>query len=426
MSSRGRTGIETRGRRELVARMKGEDDGAVERSLERMGLSALAATLLLAALPVAAASRPAAFGPGASPPTAPSPAVAADTTVLEGAVRGLLPDSLRTEVLVLGTTHLSGYADRFRPELLDSLIDALARWGPDAVGVERDPPEVYSGIDAEEEPGYARSAQEALGVSLERALAVSDSLLGEASAGELSPDDRLELVRHLVAATRLPTATLHWTRLPARPRSRADLPEEAREALERRAEGAANEIYSIGVRLARERGLARVHDIDDHTSERVYDLERAVARGLGKHLASHPTHDSVRAYMKEGERRTAEAIEAGELLPYYRWKNAPRTVSRDVRLQWGIFLELADDTPLAQKRLAHWEIRNLKMVTHVRKMTLHHPGGRVLVIVGAGHKAFFDAYLDRMLDVEVVHLDEVLSETASAGTAAWFDEKIPS
>lgn len=383
--------------------------------------SILAAALLLTAAPPTlpgqaadgtspdpAAAERAPGETGDATPTTSDRATAGDTAVLEGAVRGLLPDSLRTEVLVLGTTHLSQYSDRFRPELLDSLIGALAAWGPDAVGVERDPPEVYGGIDAEEEPGYARSAQEALGVSLERALAGSDSLLGKASAGELSTDERAALVRHLLAATRLPTATLHWTRLPADARSRAALPEEVREAMERRAEGVANEIYSIGVRLARERDLAQVHNIDDHTADRVYDLEGAVARGLREHLAGHPTYDSVRAYMKEGKRRTAGAIEGGDLLPYYRWKNAPETVTRDVRLQWGIFLELADDTPMAQKRLAHWEIRNLKMVTHVRKMTLHHPGGRVLVVVGAGHKAFFDAYLDRMLDVEVVHLGEIL------------------
>lgn len=66
--------------------------------------------------------------------------------------------------------------------------------------------------------------------------------------------------------------------------------------------------------------------------------------------------------------------------------------------------------PVAQKRLAHWEVRNLEMVTHIRKMTLHHPGGRVVVVVGGGHEAFFDACLDPMLDVEVVQLDEVLDE----------------
>ena len=36
------------------------------------------------------------------------------------------------------------------------------------------------------------------------------------------------------------------------------------------------------------------------------------------------------------------------------------------------------------------------------------PGGRVLSIVGASHKPYFEAYLDQMHDVEVVKTDELL------------------
>lgn len=338
----------------------------------------------------------------AVPDTAPS--------LLERSVEGLLPDSLRTEVLVLGTTHLSRYADRFRPALLDRLIEALEAWDPAAIGVERDPPEVHARIGAGEQPGVGRAVQRALGIGLDRAVVTADSLLAATSTAEnVSAETRLELVRRLVAAHRLPTAVLHWTRLPEELRSGADLPEEARQALEARADGPANEIYSIGVRLARERGLTRVHPIDDHTSGRVYDLERAVSEeGLRELLIGHPMYDSVRAFIAEGRRRAADAIEAGDLLPFYRWRNRPPTVADDARGQWGIWMALAPETPAAQKRIAHWEVRNLKMVTHIRKMTLHHPGERVLVVVGAGHKAFFEAYLDQMLDVEIVHLDEVL------------------
>ena len=359
--------------------------------------------------------------PRSAPEAETAPAVAyMGTKLLERPVAGLLPDSLRTEVLVLGSTHLSRHADTFRPEHLDPLIAALEAWGPAAIGVERDPPGVYARIGAGDEPEAGGAMQGALGIGLERAVITADSLLAATSGtDDVSAETRLELVRHLVAAHRLPTAALHWTRLPADARSRVDLPEKAREALAVRTDGLANEIYSIGVRLARERGLGQVHPIDDHTSERVYDLEKAAAEGgLREILAGHPTYDSFREYRREGRRRTTEALESGDLLPFFRWKNDPSTVARDVRLQWGIFLELADETPMAQKRIAHWEIRNLKMVTHVRKMMLHHPGERILVVVGGGHKAFFDAYLDRMLDVEVVQLDEVLEAARATDPAA--------
>ena len=37
------------------------------------------------------------------------------------------------------------------------------------------------------------------------------------------------------------------------------------------------------------------------------------------------------------------------------------------------------------------------------------PGARVLVLVGASHKAYFDAYLEPMQDVELVSVDAVLA-----------------
>lgn len=341
-----------------------------------------------------------------------APAPPADTTgrILNEAVTGLLPDSLRTEVLVLASTHLREYRDRFRPGLLDSLVEALEAWGPDAIGVERDPPGVYRRIGADPEPEVGRAVQDRLELTLDRAVAVSDSLLDLVDAGrQLAAAERLDLVRHLVAAHRMPTATLHWSRLPEQTRSRADLLPSARKALETRAAGPANEIYSIGLRVARARDLSRVHAIDDATSDRVLDLE-GHAPQLRRLLSNHPRMADVRRYMRADRRRASGAIDAGDLLPYYRWKNSPETLRRDVRLQWGIFLELARESSLAQKRIAHWEVRNLKMVTHIRKMALHHPGGRVLVVVGAGHKAFFDAYLSQMLDVDLVQLEEVLSD----------------
>ena len=41
-------------------------------------------------------------------------------------------------------------------------------------------------------------------------------------------------------------------------------------------------------------------------------------------------------------------------------------------------------------------------------MTAPLPGGRALVIVGASHKPFLDAQLSCGMDVEIVHLDEIV------------------
>lgn len=48
------------------------------------------------------------------------------------------------------------------------------------------------------------------------------------------------------------------------------------------------------------------------------------------------------------------------------------------------------------------------MVSNVVAVFASHPGARVLNIVGASHKPYYDAYLNLMHDVKLVDAEEVL------------------
>lgn len=58
--------------------------------------------------------------------------------------------------------------------------------------------------------------------------------------------------------------------------------------------------------------------------------------------------------------------------------------------------------------VASFETRNLRMVANIRETFGNAPGARILNIVGASHKACYDAYLDEMSDVQIVDALEVL------------------
>ena len=63
---------------------------------------------------------------------------------------------------------------------------------------------------------------------------------------------------------------------------------------------------------------------------------------------------------------------------------------------------------MARQYLASWQVRGLRMAANVVEAAANQPGARVVVIVGASHKAYLDAYLDMLHDVELVSVDEVL------------------
>jgi hypothetical protein len=56
-----------------------------------------------------------------------------------------------------------------------------------------------------------------------------------------------------------------------------------------------------------------------------------------------------------------------------------------------------------------WEIRNLRMVANIRETFRERPGSRVLVIVGASHKPWFDNWLGQLQGVDIVDVAQLLN-----------------
>ena len=112
---------------------------------------------------------------------------------------------------------------------------------------------------------------------------------------------------------------------------------------------------------------------------------------------------------KELPKRIEEAKNTGDLLGFYRWINSPEFGKADLDAQWHIFLRANLPSGLDRARAALWEERNLRIAANIRRAAAYGTGKRVLVIIGASHKPFLDAYLRQMMDVEVVVAAGVLS-----------------
>jgi hypothetical protein len=333
-----------------------------------------------------------------------------------------LSDSKATEVFVLGTSHLSGVADRFEPTVVDSLITVLDEFGPDAIGVE-----ARSGrqIAAMERWGgrfdevldrfagpslhHGNLIREQVGWTWSEANRRADSLLTVARSDTmaLGTDGRLALVQTLLAAYRLPTAALQWKYLSPESRSSQGLlPDTTAKDLNKRLT-AANETYSIGLRLAHKRGHQRLYPIDDQTEKDLaadagQTLMKAIGDSMRQEFDTHPVFQRADSLQKAG-------MNEGNLLPYYRYVNQEKVGRANVDLQWRTMLEVDLPNDAGRQWLALWETRNLHSVGHIQRMVSQHPGERVLVIVGSSHKPFYDTYLRQMMGVKVVGAEEVLS-----------------
>lgn len=324
-----------------------------------------------------------------------------DPRRLKGDVAGPL-----NEVLVIGTPHLSQLPKPFDPATLAPVLDRLAAWQPDVITVEQlsgsdcaylDANRVLTGNAWDNYCWDSKAAQAATGLTLAQAdLAIARRLA--AWPATPSAADRRQLASLFLAANDRASAQVQWLRLPAAERHAGDGLDAALVTLLERKGAKRNETYDIAVALAVRLKLERIYPADDHSSDATISL---APEAQGKAVEA-----AWKAQSKPPVRARMEALEAAlgtpaATLDLYRFFNDPKAGLAMVKSDMGA--NMAEPSPQHYGRwyVAWWEVRNLRMVANIRAAMVTRPGSRVLAIVGATHKPYFDAYLDMMQDVRV-------------------------
>jgi hypothetical protein len=116
------------------------------------------------------------------------------------------------------------------------------------------------------------------------------------------------------------------------------------------------------------------------------------------------------SYFREAAARLPAAARTGALLPLYRRINSVDHLEEDVSAQWHLFFRTGLPSKRDRVRVSLWEARNLNIASRIRMHSAWHPGGRMLVVIGAAHKPFLDTYLGQMMDIDVVQFGELVGE----------------
>lgn len=318
----------------------------------------------------------------------------------------------RTQVLVLGTVHLREAPKSFTPTSLAPLIDRLAAYRPQIITIEHLSgescdhtarfPKLYAPEDFAPFCGDTARAKAATGLDVPAAVAESKSLLKDWPA-QPAPAQRRQLAAVFLAAGDFTSALVQWLQLPAADRHAGDglddaLAKELERSLTRN-----DETIQVAARLAARLGLQRVYPVDDHTGDNV-----DVADGAAYGKAIQQAWDRMSA-AETPNRNTRKALwEKGDMLGVYRFINRPDVLQTAIESDFGAALRDTSPQHYGQMYVAGWETRNLRMVANVRATFRETPGARVLSIVGATHKPWFDSLLGQMQGVEIVDVEQVL------------------
>lgn len=323
-----------------------------------------------------------------------------------------------TQVLTLGTAHLSEFRGSIdRPaldEALDPLLDRLEKWAPDTIAIEN-----VSGSDcahleryrmayANAADRYCLDVSELLAESgLTRAEAELKALeIMLAGGPEATPEARRELAALFLSSGDHYSAAVQWLHLDPEERVAGGLlGPKAVDRLEKYST-ALNESASIGVALAVRLGHERVYPVDDHSADELY-LRAGESFGprMQEIWGSIPP-DVYRRYSDATERVKQDR----DMLAYLRTLNSDEVGDLTLRYDFGGGMADTDPKGVGQDYANWWQVRNLRMVANIVAAASLNRSQRTLAIVGGSHKPHYEAYLDMMHHVEVVDTMEFLAE----------------
>ncbi|MEG8037963.1 DUF5694 domain-containing protein [Sphingomonas sp. LR60] len=323
------------------------------------------------------------------------------------------PPGPLNQVLVLGSPHLSSYKSLSR-EALTPLLDRLARWQPQAIATEN-----MSGLLCDSmrrfPSRYAESVQvycfnpmaagKALGLDVPAANVAVEQMLATWPAAP-SAAQRRRLAALFLAAGEPGSALVQWLRLPEAERRIGDGLDAAMLAVIERHWRQPGETEWLAAALAARLGLERLYSVDDHSADSPTppDQEKAYGEAITR-AWDNPAGRERRAFTAPLE---AGIMQPGGIMALYRALNSPRAQDLAYHSDFGATFVEPSAQRFGRGYLGYWETRNLRMVANIRDILGLQPGKRLLAIVGASHKGYYEAYLNQMHDVRLVDAEKVL------------------
>ena len=322
-----------------------------------------------------------------------------------------------TQVLTIGSAHLGQMDPVPTAAMLEPLIERLVAFAPDIV--------THEGISGEQCETLAATPtlydnaadsycwdmgaiQQETGLSVSAARIAIAATIADWSANPSAPhtaEQRRRLASQFLSANDRASALVQWLQLVPDDRRTGDGIGQAQLDLLIATQARMNETYSVAAVVAARLGHVRVYAVDDHTSDAVLAVAPANCSEAINRMWASPAAAELRAT----EAPMVAALTNGEaMLDYYRYINRPETLRGYIDIDHRAAVGSGGAGECGRRYVAWWETRNLRMVGNIRAAIGTRPGSRVLNIVGASHKPYYDLYLAMMADARIVDAETVL------------------
>lgn len=331
----------------------------------------------------------------------------------------LTSDEFKTNIMILGVPPLNVLRKDFSPALLDSLILVLKKYNPLLICVDGISPkeiETFLLMDeyhshlartlAPKEIELAELVRKKYKLTYSKAVSHTDSVIHSNTLNtSLNLNQRLELIKNLLAFYDIYSAALQWGYLSPEEKKKAELESKIKEELEALL-NSNDENSSIGIRLAKEKKIQKLYPINDY-SDKFY-LDKISDKLYEEMLISEVYLNSRKDILDmETDKKLKQSLSKKNLLPFFRHINSSEYMLKSTNKNWGIYYKMFLDSGLDRARASLWEMKCLRIAANIREVTSLHPGKNILVIIDVSAKPFLEQYLRTMGDVKIKQLNEI-------------------
>jgi len=162
-----------------------------------------------------------------------------------------------------------------------------------------------------------------------------------------------------------------------------------------------NEIEQLGFRLAKELNHGKVYSID-------YRLDLPFEKLIGfAEKNDKERFERMVASIEQQDEKESDYLEKNSILEYLIYRNSNEEDIRNKDQYLNQTAKFVNDTSyIGAKFVAKWWERNIYMMTNIDKWV--DPNDRILVIVGAAHRAVLKDFYEDRTDVEYVEIADFL------------------
>ena len=313
-------------------------------------------------------------------------------------------------VTIVGTQHLRGLETRPTSEQYAHTIDALSKFGPTQVCIERmdgerlqalsqDPMRNSWSLSPEIHSRPTGTRYIPLGMEMQTRLAVRPADARDEARDlalrwdEIELSDKIRLIALQTAGYEIYSSVLNWSYLDDDQRAfakeglLAPLADTLDELLD-----SSQEAFALGLPIARRAGLHRLCMADALENETA-GMQAAFAYGAQQILDDPAIKAGLEAY--DERMKSAWKPDSGPdaLTKMLAFMNSEEFTEFDRENQWELLRRFDNEAGAFHRRLMHWNARTAQISAELFEALAESPNERVMLIIGSAHRPFNEAEL---------------------------------